>query len=204
MIYLEKLTVLSIAFIVLTAAVSKSQQSVSRVIVYDEAENTSNICWKPGGWMPDGRGISFKDDFAENPAFATESQRRFARAIPVHSGLGNDLLEGRQPRDEADICLGLDFGTSAVKAVVRDLTRAQGYAVDDEENEKGIRCVGAAVLGRSGSPVAAISVSGPAFRMTKRVIQTALSREVIETAAEISRRLGYGVLEVQRIASETE
>jgi DNA-binding IclR family transcriptional regulator len=70
--------------------------------------------------------------------------------------------------------------------------RARGYAVDDEENEKGIRCVGAAVMGASGRPVAAISVSGPAFRMTKKVIQEVRAQEVVEVAAEISRRLGYG------------
>jgi DNA-binding IclR family transcriptional regulator len=74
--------------------------------------------------------------------------------------------------------------------------RARGYAVDDEENEKGIRCVGAAVMGASGRPVAAISVSGPAFRMTKKVIQEVRAQEVVEVAAEISRRLGYGSLKL--------
>lgn len=73
--------------------------------------------------------VSGPDDFEENPAFAAGSQRKFERAVPGHSGITADLLEGRQPRDEADICLGLDFGTSAAKAVVRDLTLAQGYAV---------------------------------------------------------------------------
>lgn len=68
---------------------------------------------------------------------------------------------------------------------------AQGYAIDDEENEKGIRCVGAPVLGAAGKPVAAISVSGPAFRMTKKAIHDVRRAEVVETAAEISRRLGY-------------
>jgi len=81
--------------------------------------------------------------------------------------------------------------------------RAQGYAIDDEENEKGIRCVGSPVLGSSGRPVAAISVSGPAFRITKKLIQDVLGKEVVEAAAEISRRLGYGGPELQRITHET-
>ncbi len=69
--------------------------------------------------------------------------------------------------------------------------RFQGYAVDDEENEKGIRCVAAPVYNESGKPVAAISISGPAFRITKKVIQESLKKEVMETAFKISWRLGF-------------
>ncbi len=72
-----------------------------------------------------------------------------------------------------------------------NIVRAQGYAVDDEENEKGIRCVAAALRNEVGRAVAAISISGPAFRITKKVIQESLKREVMETALKISRRLGF-------------
>jgi DNA-binding IclR family transcriptional regulator len=39
--------------------------------------------------------------------------------------------------------------------------------------------------------VAAISISGPAFRITKKVIQESLRKEVMETALKISQRLGF-------------
>lgn len=39
--------------------------------------------------------------------------------------------------------------------------RQLGYAVDDEEEEIGIRCIGAPAFGQNGEVVAAISVSGP-------------------------------------------
>jgi DNA-binding IclR family transcriptional regulator len=39
--------------------------------------------------------------------------------------------------------------------------------------------------------VAAISISAPAFRVTKKVIQESLKKEVMETAYQISQRLGY-------------
>jgi len=71
------------------------------------------------------------------------------------------------------------------------IVRAQGYAIDDEENEKGIRCVAAPIYNEVGKPVAAMSISGPAFRITKKVIQESLKKEVIETATKISRRLGF-------------
>lgn len=69
--------------------------------------------------------------------------------------------------------------------------RIQGYAIDDEENERGIRCVAAPIYNEVGRPVAAVSISGPAFRITKRVIQERLKREVMETALKISQRLGF-------------
>lgn len=69
--------------------------------------------------------------------------------------------------------------------------RSQGYAIDDEENERGIRCVAAPVLNEKGIPIAAISISGPSVRITKKLIQDVLRYEVIRTASEISHRLGY-------------
>jgi DNA-binding IclR family transcriptional regulator len=71
------------------------------------------------------------------------------------------------------------------------LVRKQGYAIDDEENERGIRCVGAPVFDEAGKVVAAISVSGPAFRVTKKNVQEKLKKEVMETALRISKRLGF-------------
>jgi DNA-binding IclR family transcriptional regulator len=69
--------------------------------------------------------------------------------------------------------------------------RKQGYAVDDEENEKGIRCVAAPIYNETGKTVAAISITGPAFRLTKKIIQETLKKEVMETAFKISGRLGF-------------
>ena len=69
--------------------------------------------------------------------------------------------------------------------------KRQGYAMDDEENEKGIRCVAAPIYTEAGKVMAAISVSGPAFRVTRRAIQETLKKEVMETALKISHQLGY-------------
>ena len=71
------------------------------------------------------------------------------------------------------------------------LIKKQGYAIDDEENEKGIRCVAAPIYNETEKAVAAVSISGPAFRVTKKIIQESLKKEVMETALKISQRLGY-------------
>jgi DNA-binding IclR family transcriptional regulator len=67
--------------------------------------------------------------------------------------------------------------------------RAEGYAIDDRENECEIRCVGAPVFDHRGDVVAAISISGPATRMPLERLE-GLASVVRNAAAEISRRLG--------------
>jgi DNA-binding IclR family transcriptional regulator len=67
---------------------------------------------------------------------------------------------------------------------------ARGYSIDDEEHEDGVRCVGAAVRDYHGRPVAAISVSGPAFRITKEKVPV-VARSVVEAANALSTQLGY-------------
>lgn len=68
--------------------------------------------------------------------------------------------------------------------------KEDGYSVDDEENEIGVRCVGAPVFNRSGKIEGAISISGPAIRVTKEKVGE-IGREVIKYADMISKELGY-------------
>jgi DNA-binding IclR family transcriptional regulator len=68
--------------------------------------------------------------------------------------------------------------------------RSQGFALDNEENEPGIRCVGAPVLDYSGKAIAAISISGPCERITfERAMQ--LGPMLWESTRRVSRRWGY-------------
>lgn len=67
--------------------------------------------------------------------------------------------------------------------------RRRGYAVDDEENEPEIRCVGAVIRDHTNEVVAAISVSAPAARTPKSVIPKR-GALVCATADAISRQLG--------------
>lgn len=69
--------------------------------------------------------------------------------------------------------------------------RARGYAIDDEESERGIRCIAVPIWNEVGLTVAAVSVSGPAIRITRELIQGTLKDEIIHTALSISKKLGY-------------
>ncbi|NLY45573.1 MAG: IclR family transcriptional regulator [Tissierella sp.] len=75
---------------------------------------------------------------------------------------------------------------------IKELSKVklQGYAEDDEENELGVRCIGAPVFNFRGEVEGAISISGPAIRVTKDRIDE-IAKEVIKYAYLISKELGY-------------
>ena len=64
--------------------------------------------------------------------------------------------------------------------------RRNGYALDDEEREVGLTCIGAPIIGRNGSAVAAISMSGPTSRMNDGHIEEKIQL-VVNIAKEISK-----------------
>jgi IclR family acetate operon transcriptional repressor len=68
--------------------------------------------------------------------------------------------------------------------------RSQGFALDNEENEVGICCVGAPIIDYTGNAIAAISISGPRERMNReRTIQ--LGPLLWESTQRVSRRRGF-------------
>jgi DNA-binding IclR family transcriptional regulator len=69
-------------------------------------------------------------------------------------------------------------------------TRRRGFALDDEENEPGGRCVAAAVRDHSGQAVAALSISAPTQRFPREQI-THYGQKVAAAARAISAEMGY-------------
>jgi DNA-binding IclR family transcriptional regulator len=67
--------------------------------------------------------------------------------------------------------------------------RQRGYSIDNEELSLGLRCVGAPVFDYTGRPTYALSVSGPAQRMTMKKIE-AIQAELLPLCRKISRRIG--------------
>jgi IclR family acetate operon transcriptional repressor len=68
--------------------------------------------------------------------------------------------------------------------------RRLGYALDDEEHRVGVRCVGAPVLDDFGAALAAISITGPAFRFSRTQIDT-LVEPLLAASVDLSAALGY-------------
>jgi DNA-binding IclR family transcriptional regulator len=94
------------------------------------------------------------------------------------------LARGLEPRTPHTI-----INASALKADL-DAIRARGFSIDNEENEIGVRCVGAPVFDFTRSVIGAISLSGPTERMDQER-SAELGPVVREAARQISQRMGY-------------
>ncbi len=68
--------------------------------------------------------------------------------------------------------------------------RRQGYAIDDQEHEEGVRCIAAPVRDESGQVVASLSISGPVTRLSDRAVSD-ITPEVVDCGIKLSSRLGY-------------
>lgn len=68
--------------------------------------------------------------------------------------------------------------------------RSRGYAIDDEEGEQGVRCVGAPIFNAKGEVEAGLSVSAPRYRTSLEKLH-GWAEPVMAKALEISQRLGY-------------
>lgn len=69
--------------------------------------------------------------------------------------------------------------------------RREGFAVDNEEHEVGVRCVAAPIWRGDGELAGAVSLSAPTVRLTNSELSNVRSR-VVSAAGEISRALGAG------------
>lgn len=79
--------------------------------------------------------------------------------------------------------------------------RAEGVAVDNEENTEGIICVGAPIFAGEGRVIAALSISGPSIRVTQSLVS--IKTAVRETGQKISMLLGAsGIPKPENVTAE--
>jgi IclR family transcriptional regulator, acetate operon repressor len=116
------------------------------------------------------------------------------RPVPLHaSGLGKVLLAygaAKLPNGELERCTDKTITSEAVLRVELAAVRARGYAVTDEELERGLLAFAAPVFRYDGAVVAALSVSAPAARMTREAAANA-ARRCVDEAAGLSAALGH-------------
>jgi IclR family acetate operon transcriptional repressor len=116
---------------------------------------------------------------------------------PLHStAIGKALLAARTAEErDALLVAPLERRTpntivdrSELDAHLAEV-RERGFAIDEIENEEGVRCVAAPVRDHQGTTIAAISVSAPAYRFSLDDLLR-LAPEVVRATHELSARLG--------------
>lgn len=120
------------------------------------------------------------------------------QSTPPHATSSGKVLLAHVPDLDLEALLGRRLAgftertvtDVAVLARELDTVREQGWAATQEEYEVGLNALAAPVRDHSGLVVAAMSVSGPSYRLTLETFPAVVPR--LCTAAEnFSRRLGH-------------
>jgi DNA-binding IclR family transcriptional regulator len=120
------------------------------------------------------------------------------QSTPPHATSSGKVLLAYAPELDLRALLGdrlqrfTDRTLGTVAALERELdrVRAQGWAATVEEYEIGLNALAAPVRDHEGVVVAAVSVSGPSYRLTPDSFPH-VSGRLLEAAADFSRRLGH-------------
>jgi len=121
------------------------------------------------------------------------------RRMRVHATSVGKALTAHIPQQRLEKILserGMEKRTpktiTTIPRLLKELekVRAQGYAVDDEENNMGARCVGAPIFNQSGAIEGALGLSGTINQVNAHTMPRIL--EALKDAARhISMQLGY-------------
>ena len=156
-----------------------------------ETEETVHLC------VLDAGEVLYVDKV--EPSRSVRMASKIGRLSPAHcSAVGKAMLAHLPEREVDDILKqhGLSRMTSKTIVTPAELkaelqaVRERGYAIDNEEAEDGVRCVGVVVLGHNGRPLGAISTSAPSFRLTMERVP-AVAATLGRAAQAISVESGY-------------
>lgn len=119
------------------------------------------------------------------------------RAEIFSSGVGKALLAFMSKGETGQLLHRISFyqETENTLSNANDLQgdleaiRVRGYAIDDEENAIGLRCVAAVIFDENASPMAGLSISGPTARITDARIPL-LGAAASQVASEITAAIG--------------
>lgn len=132
-----------------------------------EAEETSNLLVEENG-----RGVYL---YTAQPRNAIPLDVHPGKHVVLHATALGKVILAYFPENRTRTILdqnGLPAQTQ--KTIVEqgalfdelEMVREQGYAVDDEERVRGMRCVAVAIKNENGLVIGAISVSGPSSRLS--------------------------------------
>lgn len=113
------------------------------------------------------------------------------------TGVGKSILAYLSPKEVEDIWNATDIQAFTPSTITRledmrqelEQIRRRGFAYDNEEHEYGIRCIAAPIFNWESIPIAAVSISAPAGRLTDEAVERLFPR-LLSVSNEISQLLG--------------
>jgi IclR family KDG regulon transcriptional repressor len=143
------------------------------------------------------RGEVFYIEYVQGPHALTVAAA-VGQRLPPYCTASGKLFLANLPPNELDAILRRPLVSYTDKTITStdtlraqlDEVRKQGYAVDDEELEVGIRAVSVAIRNQQGGVIASISTPGPTGRMTMERLPK-IADTLMEAARAISRRMGW-------------
>jgi DNA-binding IclR family transcriptional regulator len=167
----------------------RAQPHLRRLVA--ETEETAHLC------ILEAARVIYIDKI--EPARSVRMITRIGASNPVHcTSVGKAILAFLPPERVAEVIRRIRFErpthrTIATPEALRtelEKTRRRGYAVDDEELEEGLRCIAVPLLDAQRQPVAAISISGPSFRVTAQKLPS-IANHLLTCVRGISADMGY-------------
>lgn len=138
-------------------------------------------------------------DKVESGSNSIRMVSRVGSRIPLYcSGVGKAMLAERSDEEIEEIWNSSDIRAMTPKTIlslyefletIREI-RKFGYALDNEENEMGVRCIAASILDHEGKARNAFSISAPVGRMTDEKLKM-LAEYVLESKRNISGEFGF-------------
>lgn len=121
------------------------------------------------------------------------------KRAPLHCTALGKILLAFLPTDKREYLLNKMELFKLTENTITDKDKLQeelrrikqvGFALDKEENEKYVRCIAAPIRDYKGRVIAAVSISGPSYRINEDN-QNHLKEELVSTCQKISARLGF-------------
>ncbi|WP_028547959.1 IclR family transcriptional regulator [Paenibacillus sp. UNC451MF] len=129
---------------------------------------------------------------------------RIGRRIPLHCSSVGKVLAAFMPQAELERLLqGYDFTVHTSRTItdkasfIQELeqVRRDSYAMDDQENEPGVRCVAVPIRNHTGQVIAAVSISTLISNVNDAELQAFIP--VLKSSGErISNQMGFGMVKV--------
>jgi len=132
---------------------------------------------------------------------SSQTIRMFSRVgnrCPIHcTGLGKIILAFLSPKEKDEILNNIKLiaytkNTITNRTILEkelSIIKKQGFAMDNEENEKDVFCIATPVFNFEKKVIAAISISIPRFRINSQKTKK-IKKALLDTSDTISKKFG--------------